>query len=108
MSVGGGTEPLWAPTGELFYRRGRDYMMIGVEVSTDPVLRVGSPVELFAGHNIDTGGSPTRRYDVTADGQRFVMSTSLLASEAGDAGRGAKVIIVQNWLEELEERVPVD
>ena len=110
VSVGGGKEPLWAPTGELFYRRTGDYMMVGVEVSTDPVLRVGSPVELFAGNDPNPFGSPARRYDVTADGQRFLMSTSLLAS--GDAGanteRGARVIIVQNWIEELRERVPVD
>jgi hypothetical protein len=47
---------------------------------------------------------------VTADGQRFVMSTSLVASgEAGpEANRGGRIVIVQNWVEELKERVPVD
>jgi hypothetical protein len=47
---------------------------------------------------------------VTADGQRFLMTTSLSPSgKAGlEADRGAKVIIVQNWVEELKERVPVD
>jgi serine/threonine-protein kinase len=110
VSVGGGLEPLWAPTGELFYRRSRDYMMMAVEVSTDPVLTVGPPVELFAGGGPNAGSFPTRQYDVTADGQRFLMSTSLLASGGADpaAGQGARVIIVQNWVEELKERVPVD
>jgi serine/threonine protein kinase len=110
VSVGGGKEPFWAPTGELFYRRGRDYMMIGVEVSTAPELRVGPPVELFGGRDLAPGGSPTRQYDVTAGGQRFLMSTSLSPSgEAGlEADRGENVIIVQNWVEELKERVPVD
>jgi hypothetical protein len=110
VSVGGGREPLWAPTGELFYRRSSDYMMMGVEVSTDPVLTVGPLVELFRGRGDAASASPTRAYDVTADGQRFVMSTSLVASaEAGpEADRGGRIVVVQNWVEELKERVPVD
>ena len=106
MSVGGGLEPLWAPTGELFYRRGRDYMMMAVEVWTDPVLTVGPPTELFAG-NGPGGGSPRARYAVTPDGQRFLMSAGRLASgDSGAGGRGPKVVVVQNWVEELKERVP--
>ena len=107
VSVGGGREPAWAPTGELFYRRPGDYMMMVVEVSTDPVLTVGPPVELFAGSG-PRGGVPTARYAVTADGQRFLMSAGLLPSgEMGaGSGRGPKVVVVQNWVEELKERVP--
>ena len=85
VSVGGATEPLWAPTGELFYRRTGDYMMVGVEVSTDPVLKLGPPVELFAGDAPPSGSSPTSRYDVTPDGQRFLMSTRLV--DARGTGR---------------------
>ena len=108
VSVAGGTEPAWAPTGELFYRRTRDYMMMAVEVSTDPVLTVRAPVELFAGVGPGVGSSPTARYDVTADGQRFIMSADLMGSgEAGaGGGRRQQVIVVQNWVEELKKRVP--
>ena len=95
VSVGGGREPAWAPTGELFYRRTRDYMMMVVEVSTDPVLTVGRPVELFAGSG---ASGVTASYAVTADGQRFLMSASLVAS--GGAGTSAdqrpKVVVVLN------------
>ncbi len=108
VSVAGGTEPAWAPTGELFYRRTRDYMMMAVEVSTDPVLTVRAPVELFAGVGPGVGSSPTARYDVTADGQRFIMGADLMRSgEAGAGGGGRQqVIVVQNWVEELKKRVP--
>ena len=108
VSVGGGEEPAWAASGELFYRRPDDYAMMVVEVSTDPVLIVGPPNELFAGSDRVGGGGPRARYAVTADGQRFLMSTALLASgEAGaGSGRRPKVIVVQNWVEELKERVP--
>ena len=104
VSVGGGVEPAWAPQGELFYRRSGDYAMMVVEVSTDPVLTVGPPAELFAGSS-SPGGSPRARYAVTADGQRFLMSAALLASGEG-VGSTGRVIIVQNWVEELKERVP--
>ena len=108
VSVGGGEEPAWAASGELFYRRPDDYAMMVVEVSTDPVLIVGPPNELFAGSSRVGEGGPRARYAVTADGQRFLMSTALLASgEAGaGSGRRPKVIVVQNWVEELKERVP--
>ena len=81
-------------------------MMMAVKVSTDPVLTVGPPQELFAGSS-DPGGSPRARYAVSADGQRFLMSAGLLASgESGAGGERPKVIIVQNWVEELKERIP--
>ena len=107
VSVGGGMEPAWAPTGELFYRRPSDYMMMMVEVSTVLVLTVGPPVELFAGSGVSTGPTAAR-YSVSADGQRFLMSASLVASGEAGAGsrRGPKVVVVQNWVEELKERVP--
>jgi serine/threonine-protein kinase len=106
VSVGGGREPAWGRSGEIFYRRPDDYMMMAVEVSTDPVLTVGPPRELFPG-NRDPGGSPRARYAVTADGERFLMSAGLLASGEGGPGPRPRVVIVQNWVEELKERVPV-
>ena len=49
--------------------------------------------------DINVAGEPYDDYDVTADGQRFVMFPS---SEDG-AGR---VTVVLNWTEELKARVP--
>ena len=106
VSVGGGTEPVWASSGALFYRRPDDYMMMVVEVSTDPTLSIGQPSELFVGSGSGGDGSPRARYTVTADGRRFLMSAALLASGEGDGGSTRRVIIVQNWVEELKERVP--
>ncbi|TDI35282.1 MAG: hypothetical protein E2P02_28220 [Acidobacteria bacterium] len=104
--VGGGAA--WAPTGELFYRRSSDYMMMVVEVTTDPVLTVGPPVELFTGSGI--GGTRTDEYAVTADGQRFLMSTRWLPQgEVGSGGGGGpKIVVVLNWVEELKQRVPTN
>ena len=106
VSVGGGDEPAWASNGELFYRRRSDYAMMVVEVSTDPTLTVGQPRELFRG-GVYPGGPPRAKYAVTADGQRFLMSADLVASPGREAGTGPKVVVVQNWVEELKARVPV-
>jgi len=105
-SVRGGREPTWAPNGELFYRRPGDWMMMVVEVSTDPVLSVGPPRELFAGR---VSADTRAWYTVSADGQRFLMSADQLASHEPSVGAGnPKVVVVQNWVEELKERVPVN
>ena len=106
VSVGGGDEPAWAASGELFYRRPSDYAMMVVEVSTDPTLTIGQSRELFRG-SVYPGGSPRAKYAVTADGQRFLMSANLTSSLEQDTRPRTRVVVVQNWLEELKARVPV-
>ena len=106
VSVGGGDEPAWASNGELFFRRPSDYAMMVVEVSTDPTLTVGQPRELFRG-GVYPRGSARAKYAVTADGQRFLMSADLVAPPRREAGASPKVVVVQNWVEELKARVPI-
>ena len=49
-----------------------------------------------------TGGArSTRTYDVSPDGQRFLM-VKQLASQAA----APQIIVVQNWFEELRRLVP--
>lgn len=101
VSVGGGQQPVWADNGELFYRDRTGERMIAVPVSTEPLLKVGTPRQLFQGnyYNLPAGGSPRPQYDVTADGKRFLMLET-------DATVRPKLIVVQNWLEELKRLVP--
>jgi serine/threonine-protein kinase len=71
VSLEGGTEPLWSPTGrEIFYRDGDKVMAAAVR--TQGGFEVGNRLQLFNG---DFSPSPTggRNYDVTRDGQTFVM-----------------------------------
>ncbi len=44
-------------------------------------------------------------YDVTADGQRFLMVQNAANI---DSAAPASLIVVQNWHEELKRLVPVD
>jgi serine/threonine-protein kinase len=98
VSVRGGTEPLWSRDGrELFYRSGQGDM-VAVRVETDPVFSVGATSVLFSDNDYRRI-SARRQYDVTADGERFMMIRRV------GAGTGARLILVQNFFEELK-RIP--
>ena len=96
VSTDGGTEPRWNPNGrELFYRSGDRMMVVTVETHTRPNL--GQPRFLFERR------SPYGWYDVTPDGQRFVM-----VDDNEPAAAPTQLILVQNWFEELKRLVPTN
>ena len=99
ISTEGGHEPIWARSGrEIFYRHG-DRMM-AVEISTQPRFTAGKPHVLFEGAYA-YGVSLVANYDVTSDGQRFIMvkSSEKLAPVT-------QINLVLNWFEELKRRAP--
>jgi len=98
VSSAGGSEPLWAHSGrELFYRSG-DGSMVAVPVETEGTFSFGAPRVLFSALDFRvTGYHPN--WDVAPDDERFIMVRRL-----GDEVPG-RVILVQNFLTELEDRV---
>ena len=100
MSIGGGEWPVWAADGsEFFYYREVDNTMMAVEVNTD--RKVGSATELFQG-NYYGHAQPT--FHVAPDG-RFLMMKD--AVQTTDSENPTRVVVVQNWVEELMRLVPV-
>jgi serine/threonine protein kinase/Tol biopolymer transport system component len=100
ISTEGGTEPAWNPNGrELFYRSG-DKMM-AVDIATRPSFTVGKPQMLFEGPYMPTPLT-NPNYDVSPDGQRFLM---LKPSESAEAAP-TQINVVLNWFEELKQKVP--
>ncbi|MDQ5871140.1 MAG: protein kinase [Acidobacteriota bacterium] len=103
ISNEGGTDAVWNPRGgELFYRNG-DKMMV-VDLATSPTLTLSKPRVLWEGHySLGTSSScggpgPTSsNYDVTPDGQRFIM----IRDEDQDAVP-TTVNVVLGWAEELK------
>jgi hypothetical protein len=89
----------WSANGrELTYRNG-DKMM-AVDITTQPAFSAGKPKMLFEGPYIPP--SPIfSYYDVSADGQRFLM---LKPTEQAQAA--TQIVVVQNWFEELKQKVP--
>jgi Tol biopolymer transport system component len=100
ISTEGGREAVWNRNGrELFYRIG-DKMMV-VDIATQPNFTPGKPRVLFEGQYEPTVFT-VANYDVSPDGQRFLM---LKRSEAGEAAP-TQINVVLNWFEELKRRVP--
>ena len=78
-----------------FVVSGENKMMV-VEVATQPAFTASKPSELFQGRYLMYG--PRAAYDVTADGQRFLMlkvETSV-----------AQLNVVMDWFEELKRMAP--
>jgi serine/threonine-protein kinase len=104
ISTDGGNEPQWSRDGrELFYRSGNK--MIAVAIATEGGFVAGKPRQLFEGNYITTlAGWVRANYDVSPDGQRFLMLKRV------DQGRErpAQINVVLNWSEELKRLVPAN
>ena len=71
--------------------------MMAVRISTSRELVLSPPQLLFDQPYAFGIGVTTPNYDVSADGQRFVMVK-------GESGSG-RLNVVLNWFEELRQRV---
>jgi Tol biopolymer transport system component len=97
VSTNGGTQPHWRADGrELFY------LSTNGEMTSVPVkalgtdIEVGQPVPLFKARTLSRYGI-SHEYDVTADGQRFLIGTMV-----GDTSAPPPAVIV-NWGAELNK-----
>jgi serine/threonine-protein kinase len=96
VSTAGGTRPLWAQNSKELFYVGADRALLGVPVeASGATWNVGTPIKLLDGRYY-IGGTSGRMYDVSPDGQRFLMLK-------GDASAAAPaLIVVQHWDEELK------
>jgi len=94
VSTDGGHHPLWRGDGkELFYMApGRKLM--AVEVKASSTFEVSVPQELF--ETRIAGATFRRGYDVTADGQRFLIITQL------EEEKPSPISVVLNWTADLK------
>jgi eukaryotic-like serine/threonine-protein kinase len=107
ISVDGGTAPAWSRDGrELFYMtapsvggQAAQTTMMVVPVQLKPTFTAGTPRVLFQGRYGVTAN--IRGYDVTPDGRRFLM----VQQKERPPTRLTDMIIVQNWIEELKQKV---
>jgi len=100
ISTDGGTSPLWSSDGgTLYYRSGTRMMTVAVE--SGPDLNPARAQVLFDNPALEPTATDGigRNYDLTADGQRFVM-----VQEPGPWAPQLNVVL--NWFEELKTRVP--
>ncbi len=94
VSVGGGSEPVWARDGRrIFYRDGRHLM--AASVTTTPNFAVTGRTALFADAYM-FAQAPHANYDVSPDGSRFLMVKSAAETE---------LFVVHDWVSELKARL---
>ena len=89
VSAEGGTQAIWNPNGkEIFYRA--DDRMMAVAVTTDPAPKLSSPKVLFEARYAYGAGITIPNFDVSRDGQRFLM--------VKPESSGGRLNVVLNWL----------
>ena len=98
VSQEGGSEPVWSADGrELFYRNGDQMMRVAVE--TEPTFIPSTPEPLFVGDYRRSPNIGGFNYDVSSDGQRFLMVRE---------DPVIRVHVILNWIGELERLAGVD
>ena len=109
VSTDNGSGPAWRQDGrELYYAEDASaggplrIRVMAVPITTTPRFSAGTPRVLFEGPLRIEG--PFRGYDVTPDGQRFLMVREVPQQPA----RVSQLVLVQNWLEELKRLVPAN
>ena len=105
VSSEGGRTPLWSPKGNELFFVSRSALM-ATTVQLTPAFKRGTTTTLFAaGSRILDGrllGNTGRTFDVSRDGQRFLM----MKDASADTPRPG-IIVVQNWFQELQAKVPL-
>jgi serine/threonine-protein kinase len=108
ISTAGGTDPLWRHDGRQLYYRLGDLMMV-VDISDGRSLEVSKPRVLWRGNYVAGAGSscgmagPTSaNYDVTPDGEHFLM-----IEDASPTAECELVRVVSNWSLELRNPAAV-
>jgi Tol biopolymer transport system component len=102
ISTTGGAEPLWTPNGrELLYRSGtpENQQFFAAAIRSQSPFRVDAPRLMFeANAGTYDSTAPDRAWDVSADGQRFLLSRRIPSTD-----KPVTVMhVVLNWSDELK------
>jgi serine/threonine protein kinase len=100
--IGSGNQPRWQRDGKELFYVSTDSKLMAVDVTTNPTFKAGTPKALFPA-SIWGGGTiqNVTRYDVTADGKRFLINA--LATETVRTGSAPPPIVKElraisgNW-----------
>lgn len=103
LSSDGGTDPLFCRNDrEIVYRNGDKMMVVPIKIAGG--FEASKPSLLWEGHyshgmssSCGPPGVSSANYDVTADGQRFLM-----VKDSDQDNGSTKIVIVLNWTEALK------
>ena len=97
ISNEGANQPLWAPDGRRLFFRTPD-SVVDVAIETRPEFVVGKRDVLFSGYYRGRTGFGHPNYEISRDGQRFLMLQPSLPQGTG----ATEINVVLNWSEELK------
>jgi Tol biopolymer transport system component len=98
VSNAGGQEPKWRNDGKELFYMSTDGKITAVSVSAGASFQAGTPVALFQTHRRQPMSSQDLfSYDVSSDGQRFLIATKL------DEPNAAPLSVLLNWASEMEK-----
>ena len=99
---------MWSPDGsELFYLGPPAPDLLSVQVETEPTFSARTPESLFGLNGYTIFGANRRQFDGAPSGDRFVVVKPSVSGQVGDGDVLLGMVIVENWFEELKERVPI-
>lgn len=101
VSAGGGVQPRWRRDGKELYYLAPGLKLTTVPVSGNDALTFGSPAELFTAAvfgGLDRAPRFRHQYDVTPDGQRFLINVSATTGTAA-----SPVTVLVNWTAALNK-----
>jgi serine/threonine-protein kinase len=103
LSTGGGRQPVWSPDGkELFFWD--DIEMMVVTIDTEAGTPVADhPTRLFEFPAVGSSFPGMGEYDISPDGERFVVIKDEAAGEQPDTSH---LRFVLHWFDELDSKVP--
>jgi dipeptidyl aminopeptidase/acylaminoacyl peptidase len=111
ISTTGGSRAAWSKNGrELFYLDGDGFLTsVAVQPSSGAGFAAGTPARIlntkyYAGASIL--GLDLRAYDVSPDGQRFLMIKDIAAADRSNDPLPGMVVVL-NWSGELNARLPI-
>ena len=107
VSTSGGTQPVWASDSRELFFVDPDGRIVGVPVQAGVRFTAGNPrVMVDKVRVVSPPGIVGRMYDVSRDGQHFLM---IKGSEGDEqAPPPPQIIVVQNWFEELKRLAPAN
>ena len=73
---------------------------MAVSYHTQPTFQVGNTKQLFESDHFLSNEAWQRSYDISPDGQRFLMLKDIYTKRAP-----AQINVVVNWFEELKEKM---
>jgi len=98
ISVSGGTLSRWRGDGRELYFLSLDNRLMAVPVNVDKAFHAGSPAPLFTVHPNPNSNQFSNAFDVTSDGQRFLVN-----SQPADLS-SPPLTLIANWPATLKKR----